>query len=170
MPLDLEKFKRKKGVANLRALVKYLKAQNLNIENEADLYASFEFEQYNFADLDSEAIALLVYDGGSLYSIINNEFGYELSEEFYQELDRIGLEYEECNSYSMLLYQKETAQQKWNRNNKTKIQQSDRTYNQKNPVISFRPSDRVLAKLEQLRQPLETQSDLINRIISHARN
>jgi len=48
---------------------------------------------------------VFVYDGGDLYSIMSNEFGYQTSDELQQDLQKIGLYYEECTCWYSAIYE-----------------------------------------------------------------
>ena len=58
-------------------------------------------------------------------------------------------------------------QQRWNEANRDKVSQSQEKYNQKRPVLSFRPQPEILEWLEEERYmddgKLETDVALLNR-------
>ena len=58
-----------------------------------------------------------------------------------------------------------SPQQRWNERNREAIGKSQRKYEQKKPVISFRPTPEVRAKLEELREAGEGDTDLLNRLL-----
>tara|TARA_Y100000034_G_scaffold59657_1_gene72535 strand:+ start:12854 stop:13213 length:360 start_codon:yes stop_codon:yes gene_type:complete len=48
---------------------------------------------------------VFVYDGGDLYSIMSNEFGFDLSNELQQNLNDIGVFAECCTSWYSAIYE-----------------------------------------------------------------
>lgn len=54
----------------------------------------------------TESLLVIVYDGGDLHSIMNHEFGFELSGEIEKLLENEGLYIEACTNWYSAVYER----------------------------------------------------------------